>query len=104
MIRQRALPFCAMFQSERVAQAVEHVTFNHGVEGSSPSALTNKINHLSEFSNLDRDTESTRTHTEHTAVIRWLVGGLLFLALAIFVRVAYPFYSAWMWLKERAEK
>ena len=26
--------------SERVAQAVEHVTFNHGVEGSSPSALT----------------------------------------------------------------
>ena len=27
-------------QSERVAQAVEHVTFNHGVEGSSPSALT----------------------------------------------------------------
>ena len=27
-------------ESERVAQAVEHVTFNHGVEGSSPSALT----------------------------------------------------------------
>ena len=27
-------------KSERVAQAVEHVTFNHGVEGSSPSALT----------------------------------------------------------------
>ena len=27
--------------SERVAQVVEHVTFNHGVEGSSPSALTN---------------------------------------------------------------
>ena len=26
---------------ERVAQSVEHVTFNHGVEGSSPSALTN---------------------------------------------------------------
>jgi hypothetical protein len=26
---------------ERVAQPVEHVTFNHGVEGSSPSALTN---------------------------------------------------------------
>ena len=25
--------------SERVAQVVEHVTFNHGVEGSSPSAL-----------------------------------------------------------------
>ena len=27
-------------QSERVAQAVEHVTFNHGVVGSSPTALT----------------------------------------------------------------
>ena len=25
---------------ERVAQSVEHVTFNHGVLGSSPSALT----------------------------------------------------------------
>jgi hypothetical protein len=33
-------------KSERVAQAVEHVTFNHGVEGSSPSALTNQIKHL----------------------------------------------------------
>src|SRR6185437_2695085 len=31
--------------SERVAQAVEHVTFNHGVEGSSPSALT-IFNHI----------------------------------------------------------
>jgi hypothetical protein len=29
--------------SERVAQMVEHVTFNHGVLGSIPSALTNKI-------------------------------------------------------------
>ena len=28
---------------ERVAQSVEHVTFNHGVEGSSPSALTNDL-------------------------------------------------------------
>jgi hypothetical protein len=27
---------------ERVAQTVEHVTFNHGVAGSSPAALTNK--------------------------------------------------------------
>ncbi len=27
---------------ERVAQPVEHVTFNHGVLGSSPSALTTK--------------------------------------------------------------
>ena len=29
--------------SERVAQAVEHVTFNHGVVGSSPTALTMSI-------------------------------------------------------------
>ena len=28
---------------ERVAQSVEHVTFNHGVVGSIPTALTNKI-------------------------------------------------------------
>lgn len=33
--------------SERVAQAVEHVTFNHGVVGSSPTALTNLITSLS---------------------------------------------------------
>ena len=32
--------------SERVAQVVEHVTFNHGVEGSSPSALTKCIKYL----------------------------------------------------------
>ncbi len=31
---------------ERVAQSVEHVTFNHGVVGSIPTALTNKINTL----------------------------------------------------------
>ena len=29
--------------SERVAQMVEHVTFNHGVLGSIPSALTKEI-------------------------------------------------------------
>ena len=29
-------------RSERVAQTVEHVTFNHGVVGSSPTALTKK--------------------------------------------------------------
>jgi hypothetical protein len=29
--------------NERVAQSVEHLTFNQGVLGSSPSALTNKI-------------------------------------------------------------
>ena len=31
---------------EPVAQSVEHVTFNHGVLGSSPSRLTNKIKDL----------------------------------------------------------
>ena len=39
---QRARPLHSA-ASERVAQAVEHVTFNHGVEGSSPSALTMMI-------------------------------------------------------------
>ena len=34
---------------ERVAQSVEHVTFNHGVVGSSPTALTNSINVLGEI-------------------------------------------------------
>ncbi len=32
--------------SEPVAQSVEHVTFNHGVQGSSPCGLTNIINNL----------------------------------------------------------
>jgi hypothetical protein len=27
---------------EPVAQSVEHVTFNHGVQGSNPCGLTNK--------------------------------------------------------------
>ena len=36
--------------SERVAQPVEHMTFNHGVEGSSPSALTNKSLSCKHFS------------------------------------------------------
>ena len=31
-------------KSERVAQTVEHVTFNHGVLGSIPSALTKITN------------------------------------------------------------
>src|SRR5947208_7893321 len=38
---RKACPHSAA--SERVAQVVEHVTFNHGVEGSSPSALTKKV-------------------------------------------------------------
>ena len=32
-----------MCARERVAQPVEHVTFNHGVVGSSPTALTKSI-------------------------------------------------------------
>ena len=35
--------------SERVAQTVEHVTFNHGVVGSSPTALTKEIKHLDQL-------------------------------------------------------
>ena len=34
------LYFCTVFRS--VAQPVEHVTLNHGVEGSSPSGPTNR--------------------------------------------------------------
>jgi hypothetical protein len=30
-------------QKEPVAQPVEHLTFNQGVDGSNPSGLTNKI-------------------------------------------------------------
>src|SRR5713226_6521748 len=41
-------------KSERVAQAVEHVTFNHGVVGSSPTALTNKIKYLNRNPEMDR--------------------------------------------------
>lgn len=32
--------------SERVAQSVEHLTFNQGVPGSSPGALTKEIKYL----------------------------------------------------------
>ena len=35
-----------MLLQEPVAQLVEHVTFNHGVLGSSPSGLTNENNYL----------------------------------------------------------
>jgi hypothetical protein len=35
-----------MCARERVAQLVEHMTFNHGVPGSSPGALTNPFNDL----------------------------------------------------------
>lgn len=38
--------------SERVAQMVEHVTFNHGVLGSIPSALTKRIKQLSQIRKL----------------------------------------------------
>jgi hypothetical protein len=36
------------WRAEPVAQSVEHVTFNHGVAGSSPAGLTNKTNNLGE--------------------------------------------------------
>jgi hypothetical protein len=38
--------FSKEWRAEPVAQSVEHVTFNHGVLGSSPSGLTIKINNL----------------------------------------------------------
>jgi hypothetical protein len=34
------------WRAEPVAQSVEHVTFNHGVAGSSPAGLTNNFNML----------------------------------------------------------
>jgi hypothetical protein len=39
-------PYTAAFWCERVAQTVEHVTFNHGVLGSIPSALTKQFKDL----------------------------------------------------------
>src|ERR1700737_5644284 len=39
----------ATLLKERVAQLVEHLTFNQEVMGSNPIALTNKINGLIEF-------------------------------------------------------
>src|SRR5713226_6870926 len=36
-------------QREPVAQPVEHVTFNHGVPGSIPGGLTNKVKELSDY-------------------------------------------------------
>ena len=38
--------FSMQWRAEPVAQSVEHVTFNHGVAGSSPAGLANKINNL----------------------------------------------------------
>jgi hypothetical protein len=37
---------------------VEHVTFNHGVEGSSPSALTKEIRHLQNLPEWQAATEA----------------------------------------------
>ena len=44
--RAANFPNASNLVQEPVAQAVEHVTFNHGVAGSSPAGLTNKINDL----------------------------------------------------------
>jgi hypothetical protein len=41
---------CRLLLDERVAQLVEHLTFNQEVPGSSPGALTNKINDLANYS------------------------------------------------------
>ena len=42
----RVIPDGSREKRERVAQLVEHLTFNQRVMGSSPIALTNKINKL----------------------------------------------------------
>ena len=46
MIRRLAASAAAEQRWERVAQLVEHVTFNHGVVGSNPTALTSVFNGL----------------------------------------------------------
>jgi hypothetical protein len=46
--RGNRVPRHRHFKDEPVAQLVEHVTFNHGVVGSSPTGLTKKINALDE--------------------------------------------------------
>ena len=38
---------------EPVAQSVEHVTFNHGVQGSNPCGLTNKNKNLTGIFNFN---------------------------------------------------
>jgi hypothetical protein len=38
----------AIFIFEPVAQSVEHVTFNHGVQGSNPCGLTRRIKDLAQ--------------------------------------------------------
>ena len=53
-------------KSERVAQAVEHVTFNHGVEGSSPSALTKDFNALGRIWELSEQLNNQQAHVQHT--------------------------------------
>ena len=41
--------FSMQWRAEPVAQSVEHVTFNHGVAGSSPAGLANNINNLGPY-------------------------------------------------------
>ena len=48
---------------ERVAQSVEHMTFNHGVLGSSPSALTKEIKCLGKISKARRRLKKRFGHT-----------------------------------------
>ena len=71
------------------------MTFNHGVEGSSPSALTNK------FNTLDRGCHFKSNFRVTPRVTVWVFGGMLLLILATIVRVGFPIYGGWMWLKER---
>ena len=63
--------------SMRVFRIMKHVTFNHGVEGSSPSALTNKIKHLSPNLKFNKTTgqragqQSEKLGFLHVAKPRW---------------------------------
>src|SRR5690242_19460142 len=73
--------------SERVAQAVEHVTFNHGVVGSSPTALTKQNQVLSSDFAPDKPSPiSVRAHTMHTGR---LLGVAYFAAAMIGVGLAW---------------
>ena len=60
-------------QGERVAQTVEHVTFNHGVLGSIPSALTSKIKQLWQFFGAVTGSENRGRATMWTSRDRWIV-------------------------------
>lgn len=77
---------------ERVAQPVEHVTFNHGVLGSSPSALTKQnqtLTHQGErpllFPKILGAPRAHGSETLNTLVIGLMLGIIRFALLAVAV-------------------